>query len=156
MAKKKTPPEYGLSPYSIRQLRTRWTRLSCPAWYVDMLVKESKSNVLVPLLLLASETAEEAFISWWLLQGPECHGRCDNQAILRTPTLFLRPHTRSSPIGPAEHEEGGSLSRHRQYQSTPTGKLNSRLKASTIEDRIADIPAKICQLLIDTFQSHGL
>ena len=61
MARKKTPPEYGLSPCKIRQHGTQWPtrppRIGC----VDLPAKES--NVLVPLWSLASETVRRLLLA---------------------------------------------------------------------------------------------
>jgi hypothetical protein len=72
-------------------------------------------------------------------------------------------HTRSSPCGPAEHDEGGSL-------QDIASVVNMNMTCSTVVCVSASsvrfiplaqvhsssyhIPAKICKLLVDSFKSH--
>ena len=106
MARKKTPPEYGLSPYcyelifecGILELLRGGAeggarRRQC------MIVR---LNIQVPLLLLASETIARDMSALW-------DRNLDKGFGARSLPLGTY-RTRSSPMGPAEHDEGGSLS----------------------------------------------
>ncbi|MCJ1371302.1 hypothetical protein MMC20_002517 [Loxospora ochrophaea] len=67
-----------------------------------------KIYVQVPLLLLASETVRKATISKEVDENIEARAS-QHVAVTVAILVFLKEHTRSSPIGPAEHDDGGSL-----------------------------------------------
>ena len=60
-------------------------------------------------------------------------------------------HTRSSPIGPAEHEEGGSLNFVINRRSC------GGMQPATLSSSVAvnmNIPAEICKLLVNSLEGH--
>ena len=71
--------------------------------------------------------------------------------------------TRSSPIGPAEHDEGGSLYSNHQHvgsalQAAKRGlSVGKRIRAAFWQPETCSaefLPAEVCQFFVDTFESH--
>ena len=108
MARKKTPPEYGLSPYCILLSALSASPCNISNYHTQGCVvlgaPSGMVNIQVPLSLLASETGIPVSVGSQTIEKKACNPIPDKH-----PAVVLRKLTRSSPIGPAEHDDGGSL-----------------------------------------------
>lgn len=121
--------------------------------------RRSMENRRDPLWSLANETVHQKMLvgcevlSYRRFGGvrPPCRG------------VFLRWHTRSSPIGPALHEEGGSLGGCQYIAAGEISMCSYRpCEESTLACHVAELrchsrgrPYQVSQLLVDALQSHG-
>ena len=63
--------------------------------------------------------------------------------------------TRSSPVGPAEHDEGGSLDIQLALCDALAANVSMRSQRGCAGHQIGTfVPAKVCELLVDTLQGH--
>ena len=118
----------------------------------------------VPLLLLASETVHPIMLVLTMLESRRW-GTNRLRMTWPCPRVSRVPHTRSSPIGPAEHDEGGSLwcsesavvhcslrSLIKGRQRCPSNEKATPAPGSMREEY--DLPAEVCEFFVDTFESH--